>query len=115
MLFEAKPMTIAQQRREHHETPAHSNGVATDSLPDAEAVRRAGKSYCWRKLGDALGVELPVWQGDVWKADLLLRDHEGVVGHLIFSPEGQVIVERSSSKQEILEGLDAPRAEAAAA
>jgi hypothetical protein len=108
-------ITFAQKKLGPNETQAHRNGAGADSLLDAEAVRRAGMSYCWRKLGDALGVDLPVWDGDVWNADLLLRDHAGVVGHLIFSRDGQVIVERSSTKQEILEGLDAQRAENKAA
>jgi hypothetical protein len=108
-------MTVIQKNLRQKDAAARSNGARPHSLTEAEAVRRSGKSYCWRKLGDALGVDLPVWNGDVWIADLLLRDHDGSVGRLVFSRDGEVIVERSSSKAEILEGLDAPRAEAATA
>jgi hypothetical protein len=106
---------FAERKLGPNETSAQCNGGGADCLPDAEVVRRAGMSYCWRKLGDALGVDLPIWDGEVWNADLLLREHVGVVGRLVFSRDGKVIVERSSTKQEILEGLDAQSAEDKAA
>jgi hypothetical protein len=82
---------------------------------EAEAIQRAGMYYCWRKLGDALGVSLPIKQGDVWISELRLRSLPEPVGRLIYSADGAVLPDRSSSKQEIHEAIDAARSKAAAA
>jgi hypothetical protein len=81
---------------------------------EAEPIQRAGMYYCWRKLGDALGVTMPVRQGDVWVSKLRMRDLPEPVGHLTYSADGSVLPERSSSKQEIHEAIDAARAKTAA-
>ena len=77
---------------------------------EAERIRRAGMYFCWRKLGDALGVGLPVRQGDHWVSNLLMRDLPEPVGTLIYDLDGNVIPERSSSKQQLIETIDAARA-----
>ena len=95
--------------------PGDATCLNVSIASEAEAIQRAGMVYCWHRLGDALGVSLPVKQGEVWISELRLRSLPEPVGRLIYSRDGAVLPERSSSKQEIHEAIDAARAKAAAA
>src|SRR5687768_506644 len=90
-------------------TPGEVTQLRVSVESEAEAIRRNGMYYCWRKLGDALGVGLPVKRGDHWVSDLLMRDLPNPVGTLIYDLDGNVIAERSSSKQALSEAIDVAR------
>ncbi len=51
-------------------------------LPDVRAIQSAAKYCAWRKLGDAVGVGDPVWDGAAWAAPLRVRERDGVFGYL---------------------------------
>lgn len=60
-------------------------------------------------LGDAVYVDEPVWLGDAWKLPLRVKGLEGIFGHLILSPDGQVVEARSTSRMELREASRAAR------
>jgi hypothetical protein len=75
--------------------------------PDALAVRHAAIRHAWRRLGDAVGTGEPAWNGEVWTVPLWVKGHQGVFGQLVFSPEGEVLPDRSTTKEQLLEVLPA--------
>jgi len=90
--------------------PGQKARVEIRYLPDAQAIRHAAMRYAWRKLGDAVGIAEPVWDGEVWKAGLWVRGREGVFGELCLTEAGEVVIERSTSKQQLHEALHAASA-----
>ena len=73
-----------------------------------ESIRRNGKYFCWRSLGDALRVGRPRKQGQHWVSELTLAESDRPVGRIMFSEDGCVLPELSSSKQDIFRAVDAP-------
>ena len=89
--------------------PGEEVTVQVRRAPDAEAVRNAALHYAWRRLGDAVGVEEPAWDGEVWTVPLKIRHQTGTFGQLVLSADGDVLVDRSTRKQDLIEALDARR------
>lgn len=75
--------------------------------PDSEAIRHAAMRHCWRRLGDAVGAGEPSWENGVWSVPLKVRGRTGTFGQLVLSEDGQIIPERSTSKQELRSRVDA--------
>lgn len=82
---------------------------------DGDAIRDRALHHAWRRLGDAVGVKEPYWDGEYWVVPLKVRGREGTFGQLVLSAGGEVQIDGSTSKQELLEKLDAERAGAPAA
>ena len=97
----------SQLARELGLRPGEEARVEIRRAPDAETVRSAALRYAWRRLGDAVGVEEPEWNGEVWNVPLKVRGRVGVAGMLTLSPDGQVIPERSTRKGDLLEKIHA--------
>lgn len=95
--------------------PGQQARVAIRKAPDAADVQDRAKAYCWRFLGDAIGAGEPVWNGEFWTVPLLVRDRGTAIGRLLFTGEGDVVPERSSTKEQLLETLGAARSDPAAA
>src|SRR6266542_3998201 len=75
--------------------------------PGAEEIHNCALRYAWRRLGDAVGVNEPEWDGGFWRVELKVRGRTGTFGFLTLTPEGAVVTERSTSKEELLERLHA--------
>lgn len=95
--------------------PGDEANLEIRMLPDAQAIRHKAMYHCWRSLGDAVGAEPPIWDGDVWTVSLKVKGRSGTYGELTLTAQGDVIPERSSTKQDVLEALDATRTETQAA
>ena len=87
--------------------PGTEAQVEIRHIPGATEIRHAAMRYCWRKLGDAVGAELPTWDGETWSVLLKVKGHRGIFGRLVFSREGEVLVERSSTRQDLLDAVHA--------
>ncbi|MBI3945500.1 MAG: hypothetical protein HY321_06260 [Armatimonadetes bacterium] len=79
-------------------------------LPSAEEIQDRALYYIVHHLGDAVYVGDPIWLSDAWKLPLKVKGLEGVFGHLILSPRGEVIEARSTSRMELREAIRAARA-----
>jgi len=75
-------------------------------VADAQTVETSALRYIWRKLGDAVGVAPPVWNGNGWTVPLWVKGRQGTFGELVLSPAGEVLAERSTSKQQLLAALE---------
>ena len=82
---------------------------------DRDAIRNKALHYAWRRLGDAVGVEVPEWDGEVWTVALEVPNCVGPLGTLVVSPDGEVLVDRSTTKAELLERAHAACANPSAA
>jgi hypothetical protein len=95
--------------------PGEEARLEVRRAPDALAIRNAALRYVWRRLGDAVGVEEPYWDGEFWNVPLVVRGHAGSPGRLLLTEQGEISAERSTTKAEILEALDAARPHSTAA
>jgi hypothetical protein len=82
---------------------------------DAGDVRRLALAYAWRRLGDAVGVEEPEWDGETWGVALKVRGRPDLSGRLFLTPEGDVLTDRSTTRAELLEMADVERSREPAA
>lgn len=76
-------------------------------LPSPEELRNKALHYAARRLGDAVFPGEPIWTGDGWRLPLRVRHHEGTFGQILLSREGEVVEERTTSRKELVEALDA--------
>jgi hypothetical protein len=81
---------------------------------DRDTIRNRALHYAWRRLGDAVGVEVPEWDGETWTVRLKVRGCSGDLGALVVSPDGEVLVNRSISKEALLERVNVARARSSA-
>lgn len=88
--------------------------LRVSDLPGEREIVNAALGYTTWKLGDALGIANPVWSGTVWMVDIITRD--GLrLGQLTLDANGEVLVERAPSSEDLLATYDALRASPAAA
>lgn len=76
-------------------------------VPDAEAIRMAALRYACRRLGDAVGVEEPERDGEWWIVGLKVQGRKGTFGQLVLTDLGDVLLDRSTSRDELLCKLNA--------
>jgi hypothetical protein len=70
-------------------------------LPDSTRITYFALKFVARKLGDAIGVEQPVWNGSEWKVRLIAPDEETDLGQLVLNAQGQVIEELSATYESV--------------
>ncbi len=76
-------------------------------LPSSEELQDLALYYILHHLGDAVLVGEPAWTGDGWRLPLKVKGREGTFGHILLSPEGEVVEARSTSGVELEEALRA--------
>jgi hypothetical protein len=81
--------------------------VEVAGLPSTEELKDKALYYILHHLGDAVYVDDPVWADGAWMLPLRVKGRSGTFGQLFLSPEGEVLVERSTSPMELEEALDA--------
>ena len=87
--------------------------VEVKTLPSAYELKGKALYHILHHLGDAVCVGDPVWVDEGWRLDLGVKGRKGVYGQLLLAPDGEVIEERSTSRAELLETLDAEDTDAA--
>jgi hypothetical protein len=86
-----------------------------EALPTPEQIQTKALGYvCW-KLGDAIRVGDPVWEGDAWRVPLISPYEVLQIGDLYLDSHGEVITERAPGHEELVARIDAARTSTAAA
>jgi hypothetical protein len=83
----------------------HWARLEVEALPSSEELRASALRYVIHHLGDGVYPAEPVWIDDGWQLGLRVKGREGVYGHLVLTPEGEVVQHRSSTRSELLEAL----------
>jgi hypothetical protein len=86
-----------------------------EALPTPKQIQTKALGYvCW-KLGDAIRVGDPAWEGDAWRVPLISPYEPLQIGNLYLDGRGEVIAERAPTHEELVARIDAARASTAAA
>jgi hypothetical protein len=81
--------------------------VEVRPLPASEDLKKKAVLYALHHLGDAVCVEDPVWVDEGWRLNLRIKGRSGTYGYIFFSPQGEVVRARSTSRMELLHALNA--------
>ena len=65
----------------------------------AEAISDIAGTYFFEKVGDAVAVEKPLWDGEKWRINVTLPHSSKELGKLSFTPDGQLIHSESDSPE----------------
>jgi len=67
-----------------------------------EEIENAALSYLLNNLGDAVGIDIPIFKDDQWIVPVVLTYARKRLGQLVFSPSGDLLIGKSSSVNEML-------------
>jgi hypothetical protein len=77
--------------------PGEQVEIEIDTLPGPkEILRLAGRHTVWR-LGMAIQIGWPCWQGDRWVIELASPDGTEVIGHLVYTDLGELVEDQSDT------------------
>lgn len=77
--------------------------VISPVLSPADKIRARALSHLFQHVGDATAVGLAEWIEDRWRVEVFLSYKDAKLGHLVFDPDGNLIEEESSSREQMLE------------